>query len=128
MPLSEEEARLLAQLEQSLTAEDPEFASALRGSKLAAKYRRIAVLSAVGFIGGVVMLLAGAINSLTWLGGLGFLIMVGGAYGFVQSWRLGVLPGQDGAEDRLQSPQPKGPGFVNRMEERWQRRQDDGPF
>src|SRR4051794_27874211 len=32
VPLSDEEARLLHQLEQSLAAEDPDFASTLRGS------------------------------------------------------------------------------------------------
>lgn len=126
MPLSEEEARLLAQLEQSLAAEDPEFASALRGSKLAARYRRIASLSGVGFVLGIVLLLAGAVNSWTWLGALGFLVMVAGAYGFIQSWRLGVLPGQEATVSQM--PHSKQPGFVHRMEERWQRRQDEGPF
>ena len=40
MPLSDEEARLLHQLEQSLAAEDPDFASTLRGSKFMAHNRR----------------------------------------------------------------------------------------
>ena len=45
MPLSDEEARLLHQLEQSLAAEDPDFASTLRGSKFLAHNRRVAILA-----------------------------------------------------------------------------------
>ena len=53
MPLSDEEARLLHQLEQSLAAEDPDFASTLRGSKLLAKSKRVATFSIIGFLAGV---------------------------------------------------------------------------
>ena len=43
------------QLEQSLAAEDPDFASTLRGSKFMAHNRRVAVLAALGFIAGLVV-------------------------------------------------------------------------
>lgn len=126
MPLSEEEARLLEQLERSLSAEDPEFASALRGSKIAEHYRRIAALSGVACVGGIVLLLVGAMNSWTWLGVLGFIVMVAGGYGLLQPWRLGVLPGQTEATPK--APKPKRESFVQRMEQRWQDRKDQGPF
>lgn len=125
MPLSDEEARLLAQLEQSLAEEDPEFASTLRGSKLAARYRKIAALAVIGFVAGMAMLLAGAVTATTWLGVIGFVAMVGAAYSFIRTWRRGMIGGE--AEPRSQAPQSKGPSsFVDRMEERWNRRQDDG--
>lgn len=125
MPLSDEEARLLAQLEQSLAAEDPEFASTLRGSKLVAHNRRVAAICVVGFLAGMAMLLGGVMSKMTWLGVLGFVAMVAGAYFFVRAWRRGISGAADVAKPRSSSPKPSG-SFVERMEERWQRRQDEG--
>ena len=122
MPLSEEEARLLHQLEQSLAAEDPDFASTLRGSKFMAHNRRVAILAVLGFLAGVALLFGGAVLAMTWLGVLGFVVMLGSAYVFVMAWRRGI--GQ--AEDRDEEPATQKPSgsFVDRLEERWQRRQD----
>jgi len=121
VPLSDEEARLLHQLEQSLAAEDPDFASTLRGSKLLAKSKRLAVLSALGFVAGLGVMFAGVVLPLTWLGVVGFVLMIAAAYLFVLVNR-----------NRLASPGPRSvstprpnSSFVDRMEERWQRRQDD---
>ncbi|MBC9225453.1 DUF3040 domain-containing protein [Aeromicrobium sp. 636] len=128
MPLSDEEARLLAQLEQSLAEEDPEFASTLRGSKLIAHNRRVAAICVVGFLAGIAMLLGGAVSKMTWIGAAGFVVMVASAYLFVRAWRRGISGAQEPTRPTPSSPRgPKGSGsFVERMEERWQRRQDDG--
>lgn len=126
MPLSDEEARLLAQLEQSLAAEDPEFASTLRGSKLVARNRRIAAVCVVAFLAGVGLLLGGVVAKMTWLGVIGFLAMVAGAYFFVRAWRQGISGSDVSATPRPSSPKTSGGSFVERMEERWQRRQDEG--
>ena len=104
MPLSDEEARMLQQLEQSLAAEDPEFASTLRGSKMLARNRRIAVLAGLGFVLGVVLLFAGAVAAATWLGILGFLTMLGSGYAFATAWRRGI-----GASDEPVGPRSVGP-------------------
>ena len=48
MPLSEHEQRLLEQMERALYAEDPKFATALRGSDLRGRYRRRAAYGAIG--------------------------------------------------------------------------------
>lgn len=125
MPLSEEEARLLAQLEQSLAAEDPDLASTLRGSKLAARARRGLVLVAVAFIAGLAMLLGGVMLPSTILGVLGFIAMVASAYGFVVVWRRGHQFGGDPGHHRPGSAKSSG-SFVERMEQRWNRRQDEG--
>jgi hypothetical protein len=122
VPLSEEEARLLHQLEQSLAAEDPDFASTLRGSKFLAHNRRVAVLAVLGFLGGVALLFGGAVSAMTWLGVLGFVVMLGTAYVFVLAWRRGIGPGEEGG-DEPSAQKPPG-SFVDRLEERWQRRQD----
>ena len=127
MPLSDEEARLLHQLEQSLAAEDPDFASTLRGSKFMARNRRVAVLSALGFIAGLVVMFAGVVSKLTWLGVIGFLLMVGTAFVFTQAWKRGI-GGRDDESAAPAGPRPRqqkpSGSFVDRMEERWQRRRD----
>lgn len=120
MPLSDEEARLLHQLEQSLAAEDPDFASTLRGSKLLAKSKRVAAASAVGVLAGLGLLFFGAVTARTWLGVLGFVVMLAAVYLFVIAGRKGF-----GAATDRPAVSPKASGsFVDRMEERWQRRQD----
>ena len=45
MPLSEEELRLLEQMERALVEEDPKFASTLRGTTLRQSARRKAILA-----------------------------------------------------------------------------------
>jgi hypothetical protein len=122
MPLSDEEARLLHQLEQSLAADDPDFASTLRGSKLLAKSKRVATLSIVGFLAGLGLLFGGLAPGRTWIGVLGFVVMLGAVYVFVTAGRRGF----GGSADRGRpsaAPKPSG-SFVDRMEQRWQRRQD----
>ena len=126
MPLSDEEARLLHQLEQSLAAEDPDFASTLRGSKFMAHNRRVAVGAVLGFIAGLVLLFAGAVTAQTWLGVAGFVAMLSTSYLFLTAWKRGI-GGQ--ADERPTSKAGGKPGktsgtFVDRMEERWQRRRD----
>ena len=122
MPLSDEEARLLHQLEQSLAAEDPDFASTLRGSKFLAHNRRVAILAVLGFLAGIALLFGGAVSAMTWLGVLGFVVMLGAAYVFVTAWRRGIGQAED--DGRRGSPQKPSGSFVDRLEERWQRRQD----
>ena len=124
MPLSDEEARLLHQLEQSLAAEDPDFASTLRGSKFMAHNRRIAILAVLGFIGGLVLLFAGAVSAMTWLGVVGFVTMLGAAYLFMNAWKRGIgRSNEEPVQSSGKPPKPTGT-FVDRMEERWQRRRD----
>lgn len=125
MPLSDEEARLLHQLEQSLAAEDPDFASTLRGSKFMAHNRRVAVLAVLGFIAGLVLLFAGAVSAMTWLGVVGFVAMLGTAYLFMTAWKRGIGGRSDQTAPTSAKAQGKQSGtFVDRMEERWQRRRD----
>ena len=79
MPLSEEELRLLEQMEQALAQEDPKFVSTLRGSSLERMARMRTIAAAVVFVVGIVMLMGGAVSGQIWLGVLGFVVMVGSA-------------------------------------------------
>ena len=79
MPLSEEELRLLEQMERALSAEDPKFASALQGTSLRRSQRRRAIVAGVVLAGGVALLMTGVVSGLSVVGVLGFLVMVGSA-------------------------------------------------
>lgn len=132
MPLSEHEQRLLEQMERALYAEDPKFASSMRGSDLRTRYRRRAVLAGFVFLLGVALLMTGAIITVYPLSVLGFVVMLSSLWYAVTSWRR-VPPGAE------QAPFPtavKGAptvrrkrhaSFMQRLEERWRRRRETGP-
>lgn len=136
MPLSEEEQRLLQQMEHALAAEDPKFASALRGSTLQARSRRHALLAAVAFVLGVVLLMVGAVRAFstevfTVVAVSGFLVMLGSAYMFIVLWRRAQSSAAQpdaphSTVRRISSASRSSGSFMERMEERWRRRRDDG--
>lgn len=144
MPLSEHEQRLLDQIEQALYAEDPKFASIYRGNDVRTHYRRRVVRSAVGVVVGLGLLLAGVIVPLIPLGVAGFVVMLAAASFGVASWqrmtghRMTVLrdraaegapksarqPRQSRQARSSKSTMPKR-SVMQRLEDRWQRRQED---
>jgi ABC-type bacteriocin/lantibiotic exporter with double-glycine peptidase domain len=136
VPLSEEEQRLLEQMEQALAADDPKFASTLRGSALAARGRRQALIAAVVFVLGVAVLMIGAVIQLTLVAVAGFVVMLASAYFFAMAWRRaqtgdaeaakGSTPGGASVHNlRTKQKQRDSNSFMDRMEERWRRRRDD---
>jgi len=141
VPLSEEEQRLLEQMEQALAAEDPKFASTLRGSTLRARLRRQVVLAGAAFLAGTGLLMLGVILTMTPVSVVGFVVMLGAAYVFITAWRRGgeVTSEQEapptngrsmgrstgGSTSRTTRSAGQG-SFMDRMEERWRRRRDDG--
>ena len=136
MPLSEHEQRLLEQMERALYAEDPKFASSLRGRDPRSSFRRRAVLSGAGFLVGVVLLMTGLVAKVIPISVLGFLLMLASAVFAVTSYRAMTAAAQLGVVDpsgnRRQPqaasgrrPRPHGGSFMSRMEERWNRRKDE---
>ncbi len=87
VPLSEEELRLLEQMERALVAEDPKFASALRGTTMRSNARRRSFVAGGVFLVGVVVLMTGAVMQQTIVGIVGFVVMLGSAYVALSSWR-----------------------------------------
>ncbi|MGH3508035.1 MAG: DUF3040 domain-containing protein, partial [Nocardioidaceae bacterium] len=121
VPLSEEEQRLLEQMEQALAAEDPKFVSTIRGAASRAHHKRIVVLGCLGFVLGVAALMTGAVMMNTWIAVAGFLVMLGSAYAALVNFRrLGDpdLPSNvtDIREARGGSERQAG-GFMHRMED-----------
>jgi hypothetical protein len=79
VPLSEEELRALEQMVRALVLEDPKLASTLRGTSLRRAARRRAILAGVCFVAGLGVMMTGAIQRLTLVGILGFVIMLAAA-------------------------------------------------
>ena len=166
MPLSEEELRLLEQMEQALAQEDPKFVSTLRGSSLERAARLRTIAAGVAFALGIAMLMGGAISQQTWLGILGFVVMLASATFGLASWRgrhappqqqqqsgedqlfdfddssrrfdvieggrtgrgrrLGRSGGAKPARRPIRKPAGKQGTFMQRMEQRWERRRNQG--
>ncbi|MFI6346938.1 DUF3040 domain-containing protein [Streptomyces sp. NPDC050560] len=130
MPLSEHEQRMLEQMERALYAEDPKFATALEGSGLRKYTRRRVYQAVVGFLVGIALLMAGMVAQQIWVSVVGFLVMLGCAVLAVTGWRKAPKPGeqpQQGAPgSRTARRQGRGRrSMMDRIEERWQRRQDE---
>ena len=70
MPLSDHEQRMLDQIESALYAEDPKFASSVRGGTLRAPSTRRRLQGAALFVIGLAMLVAGIAFPATLIGRL----------------------------------------------------------
>ncbi|MEY7971891.1 DUF3040 domain-containing protein [Saccharomonospora xinjiangensis] len=135
MPLSEHEQRLLDQIERELYAEDPKFASAVRGTKMRRPTRRRRLQGAALFVVGVAMLVLGVAGSapflriaeVPWVSVLGFLVMFGGVLMAVTaigaSGEAGESPGRQGGKGRSGSSAKN--SFTQRMEDRFRQRFED---
>lgn len=129
MPLSEQEQRLLDEMERHLLHNDADIVSAPSGDRTLS-YRNLvygAVLLLVG-IGALVAAVAlgpqlGAVGSII-VGVIGFAAMLAGVIlAVTPSRRTGSSPApRQGAPTK--TPQPSSSSFMDRMNDRWDRRQD----
>jgi hypothetical protein len=152
VPLSEEELRLLEQMERALVAEDPKLASTMRGTTLRATARRRALLAGGVFLVGVAVLMTGAVLRQTVVGIIGFVVMLASAYVALSAWRgqnqapeptaateqqpgghpsFSVIDG--GGRGRKRSSRHNRPAaprqsMMERFEERWRRRRDQNGY
>ncbi len=134
MPLSDHEQRMLDQIESALYAEDPKFASSVRGGGLRAPSARRRLQGAALFVIGLAMLVCGVAFKATMIGSFpilsvfGFLVMFGGVVFAVTGNR--VTGGRDRAAADPDGPRQKkakggGGSFTSRMEDRFRRRFDE---
>jgi hypothetical protein len=86
VPLSDREQRILAELEESLVRQDPEFAERVRSETVYRHAGRFCKWSAVGFVAGVAVLVAFYSRSV-FLGFLGVAMMFGSAVVFERNLR-----------------------------------------
>ncbi len=123
MPLSEQEQRLLDEMERHLMRNDADVVSAPReGQSLS--YRNI-VIGALLVLAGLGGLIVGVSTNLIIVGVIAFVVMVVGVV-------LAVRPAKGGAAPRTSAPPSTGPrkaptpnaSFLDRMNDRWDRRQE----
>ena len=158
MPLSEEELRLLEQMERALAEEDPKFVSAIQGHTLERSARLRAILAALVFLIGLGLLVGGALIQVPAMSVAGFVVMVASATFGLSAWRgrqvltatgaahPGLLNdghpagqgrepgpftviegGRRGRRRTRHTPRERSHGsFMQRMEQRWERRRNDG--
>lgn len=131
MPLSEHEQRMLEQLEQALAAEDPKFASSMEGSRRGGPTRLRWIVGAAGVLVGLGLVLTG-INTTMWVGAAGFAVMVAAvAFALTPPRRGGgklTVVRNDGTKGPASSRrrQKSGSGFMDKLDNRWDRRHHDG--
>ncbi len=145
VPLSEEELRLLEQMERALVEEDPKFASTLRGTALRTSARRRAIIAGFVFALGVALLFVGVLTQ-WYVGIVGFVLMLGSAtlaLSTVKTRQAAAadprggtahpsgLTSFDGGRRTRRSRGRSGGGrapFMERMESRWRKRRETGGF
>src|SRR4051795_11100635 len=130
MALSEEEERLLHQMEAALAAEDPKLSHTLSGRGSRRVHRRRAAVAGVGFFAGLALLILGMSTNI-FFSVLGFVVMLAAAITAIYSWQhVNDAPSDTGRTDRPKTPQsaPNAQGFMDRMEERWRKRRDESGF
>jgi len=127
MPLSEYEQRVLEQMERQLTSDDPKFATSLQSRPIRPGFRWL--IAGASLVVGLLLLVAGVSASAPWLGVVGFVTMFAGvAFALARSRRQGPtgVVQTDGTVGARRQPR-RGPGFMRRLEDRWdQRRQEHG--
>jgi hypothetical protein len=125
MPLSEQEQRLLEEMERSLYHNDADFVATVGASRLRPNYRSIA-LGVLLAVAGIVTLIAGVALQQLWLGIVGFAVMFTGVL-------VALSPSKSGRRVGTARPSASRPtqggssdsGFMDRLNERWDRRQDE---
>jgi hypothetical protein len=123
MPLSEHEQRLLEQMERQLYADDPKLASTLRGSGRSLRSRHRLLLGAIGVLAGLALLVGGVATQVWAIGVAGFLVMLAGGWWASTGWQPSTSPtGPTGGG--AAAPRQAKSGFMNRIEERWERRRE----
>jgi Protein of unknown function (DUF3040) len=136
MPLSDHEQRMLDQIESALYAEDPKFASSVRGGTLRAPSTRRRLQGAGLFVIGLAMLVAGVAFKATMIGSfpilsvVGFVVMFGGVVFAITGPRVAggrdrSGPSSSSGGSRQRRPKGGGGSFTSRMEDRFRRRFDE---
>ncbi len=135
MPLSDHEQRMLDQIESALYAEDPKFASTVRGGGgFRAPTARRRLQGVALFVVGLGMLVSGVAFKATMIGSFpilsvfGFVVMFGGVVFAITGPRMSGRVDRSGptpGASRQRRTKGGGGSFTSRMEDRFRRRFDD---
>ncbi|WP_020097545.1 DUF3040 domain-containing protein [Microbacterium sp. 11MF] len=124
MPLSEQEQRLLDEMERHLMRNDADVVSADRGTG-PLSYRNI-VYGSVLVLLGIAGLVVGVATSLIVVGVLAFVVMVVGVVlAFTPAKGAAASRAATGTRKPRAARAPASASFMDRMNDRWDRRNDD---
>lgn len=128
MPLSEQEQRLLEEMERNLYQNDADFVATVSGRRGRPNYTQI-VIGALLAVVGVATLVAGVIVRQPIVGVVGFALMLAGVLLVLTpgSSSASSSPQGDAAPGNPSSAPQKRSSFMDTMNERWDRRRDGDP-
>ena len=137
VPLSEHEQRQLEQIEQALYREDPKFGRLVRSSDPRVHYKRKLAQALIGVVVGAGLLAAGVVTHRVYLEAAGAVLLLLSLVWAVVSWRRHLARARPAkpapAKAQAKGQAKSGPGrsgqtrrarMMERMEERWRRRQE----
>ena len=119
MSLSEHERKLLAQMEEALSVDDPRLVSTLTGNRLYPGRKR--TLAGIGLLFlGLVTIMVGLVAKITLIGVLGFLIALAGV-----TLAISGLSGVSSLRGTTRQKKNNKGKLNSRLEDRWERRNFD---
>jgi Protein of unknown function (DUF3040) len=121
MPLSEQEQRLLDEMERNLYQNDADFVATVGSRQVRTNYRSVVFGVLLGVIGIVVLVIGVSIRQPI-VGVFGFLVMFGGVLVAVSPPRKPVARASKSSPK--DAPRRSG-GFMESLNERWERRQEN---
>lgn len=127
MPLSEQEQRLLEEMERNLYKNDADFVATVGGSGRGRPNYRAIVIGVLLAVAGAGALIGGVASQILLVGVLGFALMFVGVLIAITPSKRGSaaatpMAGPSTAAGRP-APRARG-GFMDRLNERWDRRQE----
>ena len=131
MPLSEQEQRLLEEMERSLYQNDSDFVARVTRRQGRASYTTITI-GVLGALVGIAIVVLALVFKQPLLGLPGFVVMLAGV---LYALRPGMRKPNAGAKaprsggpksGRPARPSSSGGSFMDRMNERWDKRNDPG--
>ncbi|MCU1439404.1 MAG: hypothetical protein JWP85_401 [Rhodoglobus sp.] len=123
MPLSEQEQRLLEEMERSLYQNDADFVATVNPRRGKPNYT-ILIVGVLIALGGIATLVAGVIVRQPLVGVLGFAIMFAGVLLVVAPPRRGSVSAAQQAAPDASHGRSNSPRFMDNLNERWDKRQD----
>src|SRR5690606_833967 len=120
MPLSEQEQRLLEEMERSLYQNDADFVATVSQRRGRPNYTLVVVGALLALVG-IATLVIGVVVRQPLVGVLGFAVMFGGALLAFSPPRRGATAA---AASSTRKPARARSSFMDRLNERWDRRQE----
>jgi len=122
MPLSEQEQRLLEEMERNLYQNDADFVATV-GQRRGKPNYTIVAIGVLVVIAGIAVLVAGVVLQLPILGLAGFIVMFAGVLTALAPPRRGVA--HESSPRPTASSGQRSSSFMDGLNERWDKRQDE---